>query len=88
MLSRVTPCKQFRARISFCQVKSHVQTACESYDLNLDFNGFKQLHGTNGYSKTCVKWQLAKRPKIGFQDHLSLNAGHVLVHLTFVVVDG
>ena len=27
------------------------------------------------YSKTCVKWPLSKRPKIGFQDHLSINAG-------------
>ena len=27
------------------------------------------------YSKTCVKWPFSKRPKIGFQDHLSLNAG-------------
>ena len=27
------------------------------------------------YSKTCVKWPLEKRPKIGFQDQLSLNAG-------------
>ena len=27
------------------------------------------------YSKTCVKRPLSKRPKIGFQDHLSLNAG-------------
>ena len=25
--------------------------------------------------KTCVKWPLSKRPKIGFQDQLSLNAG-------------
>ena len=24
---------------------------------------------------TCVKWPLSKRPKIGFQDQLSLNAG-------------
>ena len=28
------------------------------------------------YSKTSVKWPLSKRPKIGFQDQLSLNAGH------------
>ena len=28
------------------------------------------------YSKTCVKQPLSKRPKIGFQDQLSLNAGH------------
>ena len=27
------------------------------------------------YSKTCVKWPLLKRPKLGFQDQLSLNAG-------------
>ena len=26
------------------------------------------------YSKTCVKWPLSKRPQIGFQDQLSLNA--------------
>ena len=26
------------------------------------------------YSKTCVKRPLSKRPKIGFQDQLSLNA--------------
>ena len=27
------------------------------------------------YSKTCVKRPLSKRPKIGFQDQLLLNAG-------------
>ena len=27
------------------------------------------------YRKTCVKWVLSKRPKIGFQYQLSLNAG-------------
>ena len=27
------------------------------------------------YSKTCVKWPLSKRPKIGFQDKFSLNGG-------------
>ena len=27
------------------------------------------------YSKTCVKLLLSKRPKVGFQDQLSLNAG-------------
>ena len=27
------------------------------------------------YGKTCVKQPLSKRPKIGFQDQLSLNAG-------------
>ena len=27
------------------------------------------------YSKPCVKWQLSKRPQIGFQDQLLLNAG-------------
>ena len=28
------------------------------------------------YSKTCVKRPLSKRQKIGFEDQLSLNAGH------------
>ena len=37
-----------------------------------------KLRGSNIrsiYSKTCVKRPLSKRPKIGFQDQLSLNAG-------------
>ena len=29
----------------------------------------------SGYSITSVKWPLSKRPKIGLQDQLSLNAG-------------
>ena len=27
------------------------------------------------YSRTCLKWTLSKRPYIGFQDQISLNAG-------------
>ena len=47
-----------------------------------------------GESKTCVKWPLSKRRKIGFQDQLSLNAGqkycrmlqgeHSAILLTFI----
>ena len=47
-----------------------------------------------GYSKTCVKRPLSKRPQIGFQDQLLLNAGqkycrvlqgeHFLILLTFI----
>ena len=46
------------------------------------------------YSKTCVKRPLSKRPKICFQDQLSLNAGqkhhrmlegeHSVMLLTFI----
>ena len=46
------------------------------------------------YSKTCVKRPLSKRPKIGFQDQLLLNAGqkycimlqgeHSAILLTFI----
>ena len=46
------------------------------------------------YSKTCVKRSLSKRPKIGFQDQLLLNAGqkyyrmhqgeHSAILLTFI----
>ena len=35
----------------------------------------KFLDLVDGYSKTCVKQPLSKRPKIGFQDQLALNAG-------------
>ena len=42
------------------------------------------------YSKTCLKRPLKKRPKIGFQDRSSLNAGpnycrmHSALLLTFI----
>ena len=40
------------------------------------------------YSKTCIKRPLSKRPKVGFQDKLSLNAGQkycrMLQLLTFI----
>ena len=42
------------------------------------------------YSKTCIKRSLSKRPKIGFQDQLSLNVGqmycrmHSAILLTFI----
>ena len=46
------------------------------------------------YNKTCVKRPLSKRPKIGFQDQLLLNAGrkysrmlqgeHSAIHLTII----
>ena len=35
----------------------------------------KEWKGWRYHSKTCVKRPLSKRPKIGFQDQLSLNAG-------------
>ena len=35
----------------------------------------RRLMAHSPYSKTCVKRPLPKRPKIGFQDQLSLNAG-------------
>ena len=36
------------------------------------------------YSKACVKRPLSKRPKIGFQDQLSLNADQKYILLTFI----
>ena len=33
------------------------------------------------YSKTCVKQSLSKRPQIGFQDQLRLNAGHTFCRI-------
>ena len=37
MLFCVRSCKQIRAHFKYCQIKTHVQTACESHDLNMDF---------------------------------------------------
>ena len=46
------------------------------------------------YSKICLKLPLSKRPKIGFQDQLSLNAGQkysaifsTFIKLPFVILD-
>ena len=44
-----------------CQVKSHVQTVCESHDLNMDFCGFKQLRLTNSYAKISYRITLLSR---------------------------
>ena len=58
------------------------------------FCWFCQIMIYLNYSKTCVKRPLSKRPKIGFQGRLSLNAGqkycrmlpleHSAVLLTFI----
>ena len=48
---RIVSDKQIRSHFKYCQIKTHVQTACESHDLNIDFRsfdiGFKQLCVTN-----------------------------------------
>ena len=46
--------------------KSHLQSEFKQFFVSITHQK---------YSKTCVKWPLSKRPKIGFQDQLSLNAG-------------
>ena len=56
--------------------------------------GYEHRSREKGNSKTCVKQPLSKRPKIGFQDQLSLNAGqkycrmlqgeHSAILLTFI----
>ena len=44
----ITPCKYLGAYLKYFKVQNHVQTACESPDLNMDFrlfdNGLKQLY--------------------------------------------
>ena len=35
-----------------------------------------KISNVKQYSKTCLKQPPKRRPKIGFQDRLSLNAGH------------
>ena len=43
-------CKKLRAHFKNCQVKTHVQTARESHDLNMDYRSFD-----NGFKQLCVK---------------------------------
>ena len=48
---RVLSDKHIKANFKYFQIKTHVQAARESHDLNMDFrsfdNGFKQLCLTN-----------------------------------------
>ena len=66
-------------------------TAAERFMLASEMNiQDKRRH----YSKTCLKQSLKKKPKIGFQDRVLLNAGqkycrmpqeeHSAIHLTFI----
>ena len=43
--------------------------------MDIEQSTVKPVLSGHSHSKTCVKRPLSKRPKIGFQDHLSLNAG-------------
>ena len=43
--------------------------SCQKHDVSVVLESYDK------YIKTCVKRLLSKRPKIGFQDQLSLNAG-------------
>ena len=70
----------------------YTKTGCfiiEAFKLKYRYTG-----AGKSYSKACVKWPLSKRPKIGYQDQLLLNAGqmycrmlqgeHSAIHSTFI----
>ena len=46
---RVLSDKQIGAHFKYFQIKTHVQNACESHDLNMEFHSFD-----NGFEKLCV----------------------------------
>ena len=48
--------------------KTYKEKMCHNHKVKLVCLNYK-------YSKTCVNRPLSKRPKTGFQDRLSLNAG-------------
>ena len=59
----------------------------DSGDIALLTNGISnEISDAGPYSKTCVKRPLSKRPKIGFPDQLSLNAGQSIaaILLTYI----
>ena len=43
--------------------------------LEVSYGEIDHIVGKGSYIKTCIKRALSKRPKIGFQDQLSLHAG-------------
>ena len=44
----------------------------EFESININDSPFPEWEPVYGYSKTCLKWPLSKRPKVGFQNQLSL----------------
>ena len=42
----LTQCQKIRARFKYFQVKSHIQTVCETHDLNMDFCSLTMLQTT------------------------------------------
>ena len=62
--------------------------------LEVSYGDIDRIGGKGSYIKTCIKRTLSNRPKIGFQDQLSLNAGqkycrmlqgeHSAIRLTFI----
>ena len=64
-----------RVKFRLCQVKSHVQTATESHDLNMDFYGFKKLHPTNSMQEYTLKLISGYLP---LKRHLKFEADNVL----------
>ena len=52
----------------------HLFVGCSGDSFSVVFLKFTWKLSTV-YSKTCVKWPLSKRPQIGFQDQVWLNAG-------------
>ena len=67
------------------QLETEIQDRIQETETNKQVNdSWQSIHGfppldshfpVMKYSKTCVKRPLSKRPKIGFQGQLSLNAG-------------
>ena len=53
---------------------TRINTSLENMN-NIPKFQLSQLRVLSKYSKTCLKQPLSKRPKIVFQDQLSLNAG-------------
>ena len=49
MISHVMSAKHIRAHFKYCQIKTRVQTARDSHDLNMDFRPFD-----NGSEQLCV----------------------------------
>ena len=78
-------CKHHEDRFSRIEAHLYYSTCIYAKAIGQNVHEHTHVHTNNNsndylllswlYSKTCVKWQLSKRPKNDFQDQLLLNVG-------------
>ena len=64
-VSHVMSYKQIRAHFKYCQVDTHVQTARESHDLNIDFVHLTMASNSFAYRILCKNKLYHMKSRLG-----------------------